>query len=150
MLKNYKYPLKVWLTSAILGTVLGLIVNYVDSYFSFIGTLAYEVRGTGELVSYFLTICLIALVLSIPCWFVLWLIYYKLAKPGNNKGRSILTLLGVGQVLCWGVFALLSSLDDEFTLFMGGGIVLPYAIVVALSIWFYFPERASSQVAHEI
>jgi len=150
MRKDYMYPLRVWLTSAFLGTVLAHFATYINSYFSFIGTISYQYRTTGDLVSYFLTICLIALVASIPCWLTLWFVYSRLIRSNQEPKKAKWTLVIAGQVLCWGLFTLIALLDDDLNLMSQEEIVLPYALVVALSTWFYFPKRVSSPETNEI
>lgn len=148
MSKHYKYPLKVWLTSALLGTVLGTVVNYVDSMFSFIGTLAYQVKSTWELTSTFLMVWLIATIATIPAWLIFWLVYTKMLNV--NKGDLYIkaVLIGTSVVLCFLIFAILSIAVNDIDLVMQTDIVIPYMFAVALCAWVYFPKQVLIKVTN--
>ncbi|RZK43065.1 MAG: hypothetical protein EOO90_05265 [Pedobacter sp.] len=148
MSKHYKYPLKVWLTSALLGTVLGTIVNYIDSMFSFIGTIAYQVKSTWELTSTFLIVWLIATIATIPAWLIFWFVYTKMLKVNRAELYIKSVLIGTSVVLCFLIFVILSIMVNDMNLLMDADIILPYMFAVALCAWVYLPKQVLIKVTN--
>ena len=97
MLQYYKYPLKVWLTSTLLGTLFSEIVNYLTAndhnYQS-----DYFVSGLSEAIFFIFIFFGLSSLLSVPCWLLFWLIYHQALKYFSKLSVKLL-MLGVGQSL---------------------------------------------------
>lgn len=137
MLKYYKYPLKVWLTSSFIGTIVYLLVLLARSCFQ--GANAGNVFNlTADNYTFMLVIILIAIFCSIPCWLILWLAFAKLSKKTISKTNLKAILLMISLVIgntCI-IFTykfLLNGIDLASVL----EIALSYSLALVFCIWFY-------------
>lgn len=96
MLQHYKYPLKVWLTSALLGTLFSEIVSYFTVNYNYQSD--YFVSSLSEDIFFIFIFFGLSSLLSVPCWLLFWLIYHQALKYFSKLGVKLL-MLGVGQSL---------------------------------------------------
>lgn len=148
MSKHYKYPLKVWLTSALLGTVLAVVIDYISSLYSFVGTLAYQLKSTWELASTFLTILLLAIITTIPTWLIFWFVYTRLLKANKAAQYIRFWLVITAVVLCLLTFAIIAIVINDMDALMRADILMPYLFAAALCAWVYFPKQVSIDIPH--
>lgn len=141
MFKNSIYPLKVWLTSAIMGTMLAFMVDYIRSYFSYFGTLQYQITSSGDLLICFLLVCSIAVVAAIPCWLILWLAYAKLLTNTHKRNNVKWILFFLSQLLCWSLLAIVFRFDHTFSINWQLEIIRYYAATVGVCSLLFFPKN---------
>ena len=138
MLKYYKYPLKVWLTTALLGTLAYLLCLLA-------GILLEEGAKIGNLRNlnsdnYFFmgVIAVIALVCSSPCFVILWILYSRLMDR-NVTIKSIRIMLSIfgtvtGSICLLSVYYfILEGIELKSVL----ELLVPFNTVLILSIWWF-------------
>lgn len=125
MLQHYKYPLKVWLTSALLGSIGLFITYYIYERDMFI---AYN------LISYFMPATLYIVLGAIPFWICLWYVYSRIAEGG--KHRRILLLL-TAELLGFTYLAIMFANEpsrlNAKALFM----ITSFVAAIAISVFIY-------------
>jgi len=97
MLQHYKYPLKVWLTSALLGTLFNDIVHYFTVNYNNYQS-DYFVSSRSEDIFFIFIFFGLSSLLSVPCWLLFWLIYHQVLKCFSKLGVKLLMLV-IGQPL---------------------------------------------------
>ena len=116
MLQYYKYPLKVWLTSSLLGTILFI------PYSQWIKPTSYPLDS----IEIFLVTVILSALFSIPCWLLLWMAYTfasnHIKKPLYLKLLIILST----QAMLVGLMYLLGLLA-------AGQIIVPFSLSLLIS-----------------
>ncbi len=97
MLQYYKYPLKVWLTSAFLGSAFLEAVNYFTKDYNCHPS-EYFANNWSENIFFVFIFFGISTLLSTPCWLLFWLVYHQALKC-FDKLRVRLLMIVVGQLL---------------------------------------------------
>lgn len=150
MLKYYKYPLKVWLTTALLGTLAYLLCLFVGVLFEESAQVG-NVRNLNSDNYFFMgVIAVIALACSFPCFITLWVVYSRLMARDVSiqKIKIILTAFGAitGSICLLSVYyPLLGGIELNSVL----ELLLPYNAVLIVSIW-CFNLRSKIEVANGI
>ena len=80
MLKYYKYPLKVWLTTALLGTLAYLLCLLAVTIIEGEGQISNLRNLNSDNYLFLFIIAVIAFVGSFPCFITLWFGYYWLMQ----------------------------------------------------------------------
>jgi glucan phosphoethanolaminetransferase (alkaline phosphatase superfamily) len=146
MLKYYKYPLKIWLTSSLLGTLAYLLFLLAVTLIEGNGQLS-NLRNLNSDNYFFMgVIAIIALVCSFPCFLILWAVYTRLMHRNVSIKTMKIMLSVLGTII--GSICLLSVyyfILNEFELKSVLELVLPYNTILVFSIW-YFNLRPKSEV----
>jgi uncharacterized membrane protein YGL010W len=130
---NYKYTLKVWLTSVLLGTTLFFAFKSLQE----ISNPSGPVTAGSSTVFYYIIAVAIGLICSIPCLLLFAAGYNFIAGYIFSSIRIKLTLSIVGQALCWLSFYIGFGVNNGEALFKNLDITLPYAIATAFSVFAY-------------
>lgn len=153
MSKYYKYPLKVWLTTALVGTLFSIVLTFISSKFSFygFGAMDFHEGSIFPMLSFHLFSLVFTLAITAPCWLIFWYIYSRWITSSGIDYRLRLRLVALSQVLAWGLFVLVYSMLGMALHLWGMYLIVgvPYAIVVGLAAWFYFPSQISIKTPHE-
>ena len=138
MLKYYKYPLKIWLTTSLLGTLSYLVCIVA-------GILVEEDAQIGNIHNlksdnYFFmgVMALISLICSFPCFVILWVAYAKLIdhNVSRKKIRIMLCIFGaVISSIC--LLSVYYSIFNELGLKSILELLFPYNTVLIFSIWWF-------------
>ena len=148
MLKYYKYPLKVWLTTAPLGTLALFLCSLVGILIEK-GVQVENIRNlTSDDYCFMCVMVVISLVCSFPYFIMLWIVYSRLMKDQvNDKMIKIaLSVFGafVGSICLLSVYYFyLNELKLKSVL----ELLLPYNVVLISSIW-YFKLKSKLEVAN--
>ncbi len=132
MLQYYKYPLKIWLTSALLGTIL----FYTVEYYYAAGPYRDELYQLNELSFYLGVTFILAMLVSIPCWLCLWYIYSWFTKKRKVKYLKLKMLL-ISELLCFALFTITSAFDHESALAYDLDLKFSFMIALAIAVFIY-------------
>jgi Ca2+/Na+ antiporter len=129
MKQAFIYSLKVWLTVILVGPLLFVILtklllphaNYFDSFGNILGSI-------GLLIY-------VGTVVSLPCWFLLWLSTILICKYDVINKKVYLASLSV--VLCLSEFYLIFHNDDHPWKIDTFVWMLAYVLLVIITIWYY-------------
>lgn len=97
MLQYHKYPLKVWLTSAFLGSVFLEAMHYLTEDYNCHPS-EYFANNWSEDIFFVFIFFGISSLLSIPCWLLFWVVYHQALKRFDKLGVRLLMIV-VGQLL---------------------------------------------------
>lgn len=125
MLQHYKYPLKVWLTNVLFGSIGLFTITYIYQRDMFI---AYN------LISYFIPVTFYIALGAIPFWLCLWYVYSRLVKSG--KQRKIMLLLTV-ELSGFAYFAIMSVIYPSPPRVNELLIITSFAIAIAIAVIIY-------------
>jgi len=123
MLRHYRYPVKVWLTSVLTGPVLFMFKNPVPSAINFIVSV--------EFVEFYIYAILMGSFYSLPCFLILWLCYSLLLSKNVAGWLTRITLVFVSLVCCVTIFMLV-ALPNVRYLWSGDNFILMIAYVLPL------------------
>lgn len=142
MLNTYKYPLKVWLTACVLGTIF---------YFTYI--IIYDLTNSsnytlhiGETTIWMIITLLYSILLSSPCWIVLWLLFIYFTKNVNNLAKLNVLLIITSQCLCWLCFYLLLLKSSNASFSNTLEITLPFSLALLLSSIFFNVKKVKIKI----
>lgn len=154
MSKNYKYPLKVWLSTAFAGALLSILLTLISPKFSFygFGSLDYQKDNILPMLSFHLFGLVFTLAITVPCWLIFWYIYSRWFTSSGISDRLRLRLVVLSQALAWGLFIVVFLMVGMALHLWGMYLIVgvPYAIVAALCAWIYFPKQFSIQKTNEV
>lgn len=125
---NYRlsYPFKIWLTSALVGTLLFVTYFSIASAAPFDGILTFFIFGFFA-----------SLGTSIPAFFILWLSLYLLAKTTLSTQKIRLIIAAIGTACCALLF---NTLGIDYAETPDLALIIAYAIPVIVSA-LVFPLR---------
>lgn len=144
MSKNFKYPLIVWLTTILTGSVLSIISL---SIIKLIEGQKWDNAYGWEVILFF--ILSFSFIFTIPAWLIFWFSYYRITKA-NHIVSKVKWLLIIGQLLSLSSFAIFNVLDGGKLGISDVLLILSYCIALAFSTWFYFPKAVLVQDANEV
>lgn len=148
MLIYYKYPLKVWLTSSVLGTLAYLLCLLAVTLIEGNGQLSNVQNLNSDNYFFMGVIVVIALVCSFPCFVILWIVYSRLMHR-NISIKTMKIMLGVfgaviGSVCLLSVYYLiLEGVELKSVV----ELLVPYNAVLLASIW-HFKLRSKLEIAN--
>jgi hypothetical protein len=128
---NYKYTIRVWLTSILLGTSLLFAFKALTEVFR----QESDAMGSSTMF-YFIMEIAVATLLSVPSVFLFVLGYNFISGFIFSSTRIKLALLVTGQALCWLSFYIGLGFSQE-AMIKNLDTILPYAIATAISIFIY-------------
>lgn len=138
MLKYYKYPLKIWLTTSLLGTLAYLLCLLAGILLEECAQID-NLRNLNSDNYFFMgVITVIALVCSFPCFITLWVVYSRLMDR-NVSIKNIKIMLSIcgavtGSICLLAVYYLLL---EEIELKSVLELLVPFNTVLILSIWWF-------------
>jgi len=138
MLIYYKYPLKVWLTTCVLGTVLLHLANLWSVYY--IGPEYEQFQfGNGNepiliiILYHFLSIIRDCIFFSFPCWLFFWWVYWQSKKRKLGQLQSKVLVFASGLAAYTALIGFRYKYYD-FTLFPDSfQIFFSYALVLVIA-----------------
>ncbi len=140
------YPLKVWLTTAIVGTTFYSVCQLIEFQ-------SYKVEPIlpwlKDLFPLYIMIFFASTILSIPCYLMYWYFYSLLLKSSLASNSIKLALLIIGQVLCFGLLSIITIYNGMFTkdvLF----IFLSFSFSLLVSTFFYLPKQIANDYNFKI
>jgi len=139
MLQHYRYPLRVWLSSLILGTTLYSIYDVIQSW-------NYRSDYMIGIEPYFYILILaISLLCSIPCLILFVVLYNFLlnTKLTVFKVKLILFLISEGFIVFW-MYSLMDG-GSNHSVLRYLNLIAPYSIAIGVSIWFYKLKRIDNE-----
>lgn len=139
MLKCYKYPLKVWLTTIILGTLLLYLVNLFHYFYAGPEYEQFHVVNTDEPVQVILAYNFLHMIgyyvfISIPCWLFVWWTFWQTKKRNLSRAFSKSLVLASGLTACLIIICILYR-AYESPLFTGNlDVFFSYAFVLVIAV----------------
>ncbi|CAM4310168.1 hypothetical protein SAMN06265348_110231 [Pedobacter westerhofensis] len=129
---NYRFTIKVWLTSILLGTTLFFAFKLIRDLSLSEGP---HTDGISPLF-YFIIALALAVILSVPSLLLFAAGYNFIAGYIYNSFRIKFTLVLIAEALCWLSFYVGFGGCPEAVI-MNLDIILPYAIAIFISIIVY-------------
>ena len=126
------YIFKVWLTSAVIGSIL--------SYLPFI-----DLMHIADDLPYILFQIIAAVLLSVDCLLLLWVSSWLLSKRIHQVGKLKLLFSGIGLVLAIGQFLLITRRCCGVD-WADRVIFFAYPTMVVISLWFYKLDFVNKEV----
>jgi hypothetical protein len=130
---NYRYTIKVWLTSILLGTILFFVYQLIKDMPGPEGSI---LSGTSNIFYFIITLAL-AVIVSVPSILLFALGYNFITGFIYNSFRIKCALCLIGQTVCWFSFLIGFGLNNEEAIKMNLDIILPYALAAFVSIFTY-------------
>lgn len=131
MLRHYKYPFKVWLTSMILGGTFYYLYDLISSY-------NYRSEYMVGSDPFFLILILgMSLTFSIPCLILFVVIYNFLMDMTLSAFKIKLILLAISEVAIFLWMYILIDGGINHSMFEYLSFIGPFSLVTGASIWFY-------------
>lgn len=138
MLIYYKYPLKVWLTTCVFGTVLLYLANLWNAYYAGSEYEQFQFGNGNEdmlisLMYYFLLTIVNCIFLSFPCWLFFWWTYWQSKKRKLQQRRFKILVFASGLVAYLILICILYRRND-FPMFPGTfDVFFSYAFVLVIA-----------------
>ena len=130
---NYRYTIKVWLTSILLGTILLFAFKVIKDMSA---PEASSLSGTSDIFYFIITLAL-AVIVSVPSVLLFALIYNFITGFIYSSFRIKCALCLIGQAVCWLSFLIGFGFYSEEAIIMNLDIILPYAFATFVSIFAY-------------
>jgi len=128
---NYRYTIKVWLTSILLGTTIFFVYKMSNN-------LSYA-EGTGiaglSAIFYYIIALALAVILSVPAALLFALLYHYITGYIYSSFRIKCTLSLIAQAVCWLSFYICFNNAEAIAINLE--IILPYAIATFMSVFIY-------------
>lgn len=136
-----KYPLKIWLTSVLVGPIL-LVFRFKLTA----STVIDYIFSTGFVEFYFVSV-IIGAFFSIPCFLFLWLCYTLLVKK-DTPIWLLRVILALVSVLCCITIFILMSLPDLKNFWSKGNIILigAYTLPLIIGVFLYKIKMESTNL----
>jgi hypothetical protein len=129
MLRSYKYPLLVWLTTAVLGSVTSMASIFLyDSYDA--SSYSYYVGSVSAYVVFFVAY---SIIVSIPAFVILWLAYWQISRQDYSSFKIRVVMVVVSQCIFCLLMYLLFRKSLNAILQSGLFMVIPYSLSLLLS-----------------
>ena len=129
MLQYYKYPLKVWLVSAVLGFLIIQIYTFLFEYFDATSYSVYV--GNIVVLQFFLLAG--SFLLLFPAFILLWLVYWLTDKMNYSPFKLKLLMVIFAQVICFLLFLLMYRGALVGAMLYSLSMVFPYSISLLIS-----------------
>jgi hypothetical protein len=129
---KYKYPLLVWLTTVLLGTILYFLFHFLQS--------TSNPTNGDDLPFYFILALGLSFIFAIPCLALFIISYNRISRLGLKIIPAKFLLFSTSQILCWLSFAIAFSFDQGSILYnlkINMDIILSYSIGLTISFFLY-------------
>jgi uncharacterized protein YacL len=129
MKQTLNYSIKIWLTSVLVSPLLDLILDSLVRPKSLV-----NLEGA---IGFLLLSVLYGIIISSPCWLLLWLSLQCMMKLNMSTLLLKSCLCVVGLVLALLPFFLLFGHDDPITYVTTVPLAISYGLTVFAAIWLY-------------